>query len=63
MMKKVFKYLLGFVLGILALFLLLSVSLYLPPVQNFLKNKLETTVARKTGMTLAIERVRLSFPL
>lgn len=63
MMKKIFKYLLGFILGVTALFGLLFASLYFAPVQNFLKNKLETTVARKTGMTLDIERIRLAFPL
>lgn len=47
----------------IALFLLLAVALYIPPVQNFAVHKVAEYASGKTGMTLRVERVRLAFPL
>ena len=47
----------------IALFLLLAVVLYIPPVQNFAVRKVTGYVSAKTGMQMRIGRVRLAFPL
>lgn len=49
--------------GVIALFLLLATLIYLPPVQNFIKNRTTEYLSRETGMTITIDKVRLSFPL
>lgn len=45
------------------LILLVSVLLYLPPVQNFVVKKATEYASKATGMQIGIERIRLSFPL
>lgn len=45
------------------LILLVSVLLYLPPVQNFAVKKATEYASKATGMQIGIERIRLSFPL
>lgn len=62
-MKRWIK-LIGIILLIpVALFLLLAVLLYIPPVQNFVKDKAVAYASRATGMDIRVDRVRLSFPL
>lgn len=45
------------------LVLLVSVLLYIPPVQNFAVKKAAYYAGKTTGMQIGIERIRLSFPL
>lgn len=45
------------------LVLLVSVLLYIPPVQNFAVKKAAYYAGKATGMQIGIERIRLSFPL
>lgn len=45
------------------LLLLVSVLLYIPPVQNFVVKKAVQYAGQATGMQIGIERIRLSFPL
>lgn len=45
------------------LLLLVSVLLYIPPVQNFVVKKAVHYAGQATGMQIGIERIRLSFPL
>lgn len=46
-----------------ALVLLLSVLLYIPPFQNFIVKQATRYASDATGMQIGIERIRLSFPL
>ena len=63
MFRKILKYTLR-VLAILAgLIVLLVVSLYLPPVQDFIQKKATEYLSEELGMRLSIERFRLRFPL
>lgn len=47
----------------IVLVLLLSVLLYVPPVQNFVVRQATKYASKATGMQIGIERIRLSFPL
>lgn len=47
----------------IALVLLLSIMLYIPPVQNFAVRKATEYAGKATGMRIGIEKIRLSFPL
>lgn len=63
MVKKILRAILWAIGAVVALFLLLAVALYIPPVQNFAVRKVAEYASQKTGMTLRVERVRLAFPL
>lgn len=45
------------------LFFLLMVLLYVPPIQNFIKEKATAYASEKTGMQISIGRLDLRFPL
>ena len=45
------------------LFLVLTVLLYLPPVQNWAVDKVAAIASEKTGMDISVDHVNLSFPL
>ena len=45
------------------LFLVLTVLLYLPPVQNWAVDKVTAIASEKTGMDISIDRINLSFPI
>lgn len=47
----------------LALFVLLMVLLYVPPVQDFIRRQAVSVAEEETGMQLAVERIDLRFPL
>ena len=47
----------------LALFVLLMVLLYVPPVQDFIRRQAVSVAEEATGMQLAVERIDLRFPL
>ena len=61
-MKRFLKYLGRTFLAIFVLLLLVVFLIYLPPVQNFIKNKVVCYVSENYGITLGIERFRLEFP-
>lgn len=60
---KVTKWIARILLSIVGLLLLLIVAIYLPPVQQWLKNWATDYLSEETGMKVEIERVKLSFPL
>ncbi len=51
------------VLTPLVLILLLSVLLYLPPVQNWAVKQVASYASESTGMDISVKQVRLVFPL
>ena len=62
-MKKYVKWSGIAILIPISLFILLSILLYLPPIQNFVVTKVTQTVSESTGMDIRIRRVSLSFPI
>ena len=62
-MKKTFRWILGVLLTPVILFLILTVLLYLPPVQNWAVDKIAAMASEKTGMHITVDHVQLSFPL
>lgn len=62
-MKKFLK-VAGLVIAIpVGLFVILAVLLYVPPVQNFLVDKVTAAASEQSGMQMRIDNVRLGFPL
>ena len=45
------------------LFLLLTILIYLPPVQNWLVGQVTSYASEKTGMQISVDHVNLEFPL
>ena len=62
-MKKVFKWIGIAVLTPLLLFIILAALLYLPPVQNWVAQKVTAIASEKTGMEISVGHVNLEFPL
>ena len=62
-MKKAFWWILGILLSPILLFLILTVLLYLPPVQNWAVDKVAAIASEKTGMDIRVGYVKLAFPL
>ena len=62
-MKKAFWWILGILLSPILLFLILTILLYLPPVQNWAVDKVAAIASDKTGMQITVDHVDLSFPL
>ena len=63
MMKKAFWWILGILLSPVLLFVILTLLLYLPPVQNWAVDKVAAIASEKTGMQITVGHVNLSFPL
>ena len=61
-MRKVFKWVGIAVLTPILLFVILTVLLYLPPVQNWAVKKVAAVVSEKTGMEITVGSVRLEWP-
>lgn len=61
--RKLLKVLLWGLSSLVALVLLLVILVYIPPVQDFIKNKAVRYVSGKFGVTLSVDRLRLHFPL
>ena len=61
--RKIVKYTLRTLLGLVAALVLIPASLYIPAVQDFVRVRAERSVARSLGMELSIGRIRLAFPL
>ena len=62
-MKKVFWWILGILLSPVLLFIILTILLYLPPVQRWAVDKATAVASEETGMQITIDHVRLAFPL
>ena len=62
-MKKTFWWILIILLSPVLLFLVLTVLLYLPPIQNWAVDKVTAIASEKTGMDISIDRINLSFPI
>lgn len=62
-MKKFLKWTIGILLSPILLFLILSILLYIPPVQRFAVRTATEYISRNTDTQVSIERLRLSFPL
>ena len=62
-MKKIFWWILIILLSPVLLFVLLTVLLYLPPVQNWAVDKVTAIASEKTGMDISVGHVDLLFPL
>ena len=62
-MKKAFWWILIILLSPVLLFLVLTVLLYLPPVQNWAVDKVTAIASEKTGMDISIDRINLLFPI
>ena len=53
----------GILLSPVLLFVLLTILIYLPPVQNWLVDKVAAYASEQTGMEITVNHVDLSFPL
>ena len=62
-MKKLLKWLGIAVLTPLLLFVILAALLYLPPVQNWVAQKVTSIASEKTGMDISVGHVNLEWPL
>ena len=62
-MKKALWWILGILLSPILLFLILTMLLYFPPVQNWAVDKVAAIASDKTGMQITVNHVDLSFPL
>ena len=62
-MKKAFWWILGILLSPVLLFAVLTLLLYLPPVQNWTVDKVAEIASEKTGMHISVGHVNLAFPL
>ena len=63
LMKKVLKWIVGIILTPILLFLLLLVLLYIPPIQNWVAQKVVAYASEETGMDISVGHVSLKFPL
>ncbi|MBR4388296.1 MAG: translocation/assembly module TamB domain-containing protein [Prevotella sp.] len=62
-MKKALKWIVGIILTPILLFLLLIILLYIPPIQNWVAQKVASYASEKTGMDISVGHVSLKFPL
>lgn len=62
-MKKFLKWC-GIIISIpLALFIIISILIYIPPVQEFIVRKAASAASAAAGMDISVGRISLSFPL
>lgn len=61
--KKILKWLGIVILTPIALFLLLAILLYLPPVQNFAVHRVAENLSESMNMDIRVKKVRLAFPI
>lgn len=63
MIRKILRWIGYVLLTPILLFIILFILLYIPPIQNFLREKVVTIASETTGMQIGIKRISLSFPL
>lgn len=56
-------WLLGIVLGVMALLVMATVLLYFPPVQKAVVNKVAQSLKGSTGLDITVGRIRVGFPV
>lgn len=61
--KLILKIFMWVIVSIVGLLLLVSVLLYIPPVQQLIKDKAAHAVSESLGMDLSVGKIRLRFPL
>ena len=61
--KSLLKWTCTLALSPIALFLVVALLVYIPPVQQFIVNLAAEKLSESMGMDFRIERVRLAFPL
>lgn len=61
--KKALKWVGIALLSPILLFLLLTILLYIPPIQNWAVKKLAAYASEQTGMQITIQHVDIGFPL
>ena len=62
-MKKVLKWV-GIIISIpFALLIIISILIYIPPVQNFVVRKATSIASEATGMDISVGKITLSFPI
>ena len=62
-MKKFLKWT-GIIISIpFALLIIISILIYIPPIQNFAVRKAATIASEATGMDINVGKITLSFPL
>lgn len=62
-MKKTLAWILGILLSPILLFVVLTILLYIPAVQNWAVHKACDYASEQTGMQINIDRINLKFPL
>ena len=62
-MKKFLLWTTIFLLSPVILFVVLTILIYLPPVQNFVVQKVADYVSESTGYEVSVRHVELKFPL
>ena len=62
-MNRSMKWLIACVATPIILFLFFTILLYCPPVQNWALQRVTSYMSEKTGMSVSLEHVNLSFPL
>lgn len=62
-MKKLLKWLSVIVLTPILLFIILVILLYIPPIQNWVAQKVAAYASEETGMDISVGHVSLKFPL
>lgn len=63
MKRKWLRTVLWVLLTPIILFIMLMISLYLPPVQNLIRRQATAIASEATGMDISVERIDLRFPL
>lgn len=63
MIRKILRWTGYVLLTPVLLFIILFILLYIPPIQNFLREKAVTITSDAIGMQISIRRISLSFPL
>ena len=61
--KKILKWIGTALLSPILLFILLVILLYIPPIQNWVAQKVASYASEKTGMDISVGHVSLKFPL
>lgn len=62
-MKKLLKWVVGILLSPFILFIILSILLYIPPVQRFAVRTVTEYISENTDTKVSVKSLRLSFPL
>lgn len=62
-MKKYILWGAGILLSPFVIILLLTIALYIPPIQNWAVDKASEYASEATGMNITVDNVRLAFPL